>query len=50
MKVIDLQLYRNKRIIKELEKRISFLYLNQCDGAAREIKLCFKQWVKANSK
>ena len=50
MKVIDLQLYRSRREIKKLEKRVVQLALMSPVGGAREMKMCFKEWLKISSK
>jgi hypothetical protein len=47
MKVIDLQIYRNRRAIEVLEKRIGQLALVPGVGSVREMKQCFKQWLRA---
>jgi hypothetical protein len=46
MKVIDLQIYRNKKAIEALEKRISEHALQSRAGSVKEIKTCFREWIK----
>jgi hypothetical protein len=50
MKVIDLQLYRNRKVIESLEKRIGELALSSEIGGVRQIKFYFKEWLKASSR
>jgi hypothetical protein len=45
MKVIDLQIYRNRRAIENLEKRISEHALHSRTGSVSVIKTCFKEWI-----
>lgn len=45
MKVVDLQLYRNRRAILELEQRIGHLALSAELGTADKLKLCFREWL-----
>ena len=49
MKVIDIQIYRNKKILENLEKRIGELSLASKSGVAKEIKTCFKEWIKISA-
>jgi hypothetical protein len=49
MKVVDLNLYRNKKLIANLEKRIGELALSQNNTSVREMKYCFKEWLKFRS-
>jgi hypothetical protein len=49
MKVIDLQLYRNRKAIEALEKRIGQLALAPRVGSVREMKTCFSKWLKASN-
>lgn len=47
MKVLDLQLYRAKRERQRLENRVIAIALEtKGTGTAREIKSCFKAWLK----
>lgn len=46
MKVIDLQQYRNHKAIVALEKRVGQLALVPSVGSVREMKHCFKEWLK----
>lgn len=46
MKVIDIQPYRVKREIKRLEDRVCKLAQESNAGAIRELKTCFKLWLK----
>jgi hypothetical protein len=50
MKVIDLQFYRTKKTVEALEKRIGRLALESGVGSVREMKTCFKEWLKISSK
>jgi hypothetical protein len=50
MKVVDLSFYRTRRIIENLEKRIGELAFAPKIGAVREMKICFKEWLKMNSR
>lgn len=49
MKVIDLQIYRNRKMVEGLEKRIGQLALTPSVGSVREMKQCFKQWLIAQN-
>jgi hypothetical protein len=49
MKIIDLAIYRSKKLSEHLEKRISEIATTHVVGGAREIKICFKQWLKLKS-
>ena len=49
MKVVDITVYRRKKAVIEMEKRISNLYTQARPGIVKEIKLCFKEWVKMTS-
>lgn len=46
MKVVDLALYRNKKLVEALEKKIGLLALSPGSPAVREMKICFSQWIK----
>ncbi len=46
MKVVDLQQYRNRRAIAQLEERVSELVRTAPAGTARQIKLCFREWLE----
>lgn len=46
MKVIDIEPYLKARKISQLEERIAKLCLDDKPGCVREMKLCFKQWLK----
>jgi hypothetical protein len=48
MNVIDLTLYRNRKIIEHLEKKIGELSLSSEVGGVRQIKFYFKEWLKVN--
>lgn len=53
MKVIDLEQYRDKKLKEALGKKMAELALCPQPGrdCAREMKICFKEWVKtANRK
>ena len=50
MKIIDLQLYRNRKIIEGLEKKIGELSLSSEIGGVRQIKYYFKEWLRINSR
>jgi len=50
MKVIDLQLYRSRRAIEGLEKKIGELAMVPKVGSARELKTCFKEWLRMNAR
>lgn len=47
MKVVDLTSYRNQYKIKSLERRIAENCLLSKVGSSKEIKTCFKEWLKA---
>jgi len=49
MKVIDLQLYRSRRLIEALGKRVGELALSSKVGAVNEMKLCFREWLKVKT-
>lgn len=50
MKIIDLQLYRSRRAIQELEQRIGALATSHELGTASKLKTCFREWLqKTNS-
>lgn len=49
MKVIDLNLYRIRKEITTLEKRIGQLALEAEEGSARKLKTCFKEWLVKHS-
>ena len=46
MKVIDIEIYRRKRELRRLEEKIGELSLSHRLGSARQIKTCFKEWLK----
>lgn len=46
MKVIDLQLYRSRRVILELEQRIGTLATSRELGTADKLKTCFREWLQ----
>lgn len=48
MKVIDLNQFRAKKAIKDLEKRIELNALYPVKGSVREIKRCFTEWLREN--
>jgi hypothetical protein len=50
MKVVDLQLYRSRRVIEALEKKIGELAMVPKVGSVRELKTCFKEWLKMNAR
>ncbi len=50
MKVVDLQLYRSRKAVEELEKKLGQLALVPTVGSVREMKLCFKEWLQVNKK
>lgn len=45
MKVVNLNLYRAKRAIENLEKQIGEIALSPPHGAVNQIKSCFKEWL-----
>jgi len=47
MKVVDLTNYRKQYNIKNLERRIAENCLLSKTGSFKEIKMCFKEWLKA---
>jgi hypothetical protein len=49
MKVIDLNLYRTRKAIIALEEKIGRLALSPGSGTVREMKSCFKEWLKVNT-
>ena len=46
MKIIDLQFYRSRKAIMELEKKIGQLALTQKIGTANEMKICLREYLK----
>ena len=46
MKVIDLQHYRALQEVRLLEEKVGRLALETSIGTARQLKLCFKEWLK----
>jgi hypothetical protein len=46
MKVIDIQIYRDRREQKLLEKQIGEIAITPTVDSARKIKVCFAQWIK----
>jgi hypothetical protein len=50
MKVIDLQPYRARKEIKRLEERVGQLALQSSVGSAKEMKMCFKEWLKRSNR
>jgi len=50
MKIVDLNRYRTRRTIEKLEKRIGELAITPQIGVVREMKTCFKEWLKMNSR
>jgi hypothetical protein len=50
MKIIDLGMYRTRRVIENLEKRIGELASTPTIGAVRQMKICFKEWLKINAR
>ena len=46
MKVIDLQNYRSRKAIDDLEKKISEHALHSRVGSVSIIKMCFREWIK----
>ncbi len=46
MKVIDIQIYRERREQKLLEKQIGEIAITPTVDSARKIKVCFTQWIK----
>lgn len=46
MKVIDLTLYRSRKLIETLEKRVGQLALSPKVGSISEMKTCFREWLK----
>lgn len=47
MKVLDLQLFRIKREQQRLAQRVGTLALESHAGSVREMKTCFKTWLKS---
>jgi hypothetical protein len=50
MKLYDLSIYRNRKVVEDLERRVGELALENKLGSVREMKLCFKEWLKANDR
>ena len=50
MKVVDLQLYRNKRTLETIGKKMASLALLPHQDTARQMKSCFKQWIEVSKK
>jgi hypothetical protein len=50
MKVIDLPSYRKFQEIKTLERRIAENCLSSKTGSSAEIKMCFREWLKATKR
>jgi len=50
MKIVDLSLYRTRRTIENLEKRIGELAITPEIGVVRKMKTCFKEWLKMNAR
>ena len=50
MKIVELQLYRSRKAILELERKLGQLALTPRVGSIREMKTCFKQWLKMNAR
>jgi hypothetical protein len=50
MKVVDLQQYRSRKAILEIEQRVSHLVRVAPVGTAREIKLCFREWLRRQAR
>jgi hypothetical protein len=50
MKVVDIQIYRTKKVIEDLEKKIGELSLSSETGNVRQIKYYFKEWLRVNSR
>jgi hypothetical protein len=46
MKVIDLNQFRARKAIRELERRIELNILYPVKGSAREIKEAFSEWLR----
>lgn len=46
MKIIDLQLYRSRRAILDIEQRIGELALSRELGTADKLKTCFREWLQ----
>jgi hypothetical protein len=49
MKVIDLQIYRSRKAVENLEKRISEHALQSRNGSVSIMKTCFKEWIKKHA-
>jgi hypothetical protein len=46
MKVVDIQLYRNSRAVRQLEQRIGELAVRPEIGSASKLKTCFREWLQ----
>ncbi len=49
MKVVDIQVFRARKLMRELEKTIEENIRNPSSGSVRQIKTCFKDWLKYKS-
>lgn len=50
MKVIDIQIYRQRRELRLLEQKIGELALTQGINAGRHMKTCFKEWLRVSNR
>jgi hypothetical protein len=50
MKVIDIQIYRNRKTLRLLEQRIGELALTPCLNSGKQMKTCFKEWLKVSNR
>jgi hypothetical protein len=45
MKVVDLSVYRRSAQLSAIERQMSQLYVEDCPGVVKDMKVCFKQWL-----